>query len=320
MGFFSFFKKDNSKEKEEVLDKGLAKTKESVFGKISRAIVGKSKVDDEVLDNLEEILITSDVGVETTLRIIERIEERVARDKYVGTDELHTILKEEVVALLAENNLDDLADIDYDSSENPYVILVVGVNGVGKTTTIGKLAAQFTRAGKKVYLGAADTFRAAAVEQLDIWGERVGCPVVKQKMGADPASVAYDTLASAKANKADVVIIDTAGRLHNKINLMEELKKIGKVVSREWPEAEYHKFIVVDGTTGQNSINQVQLFNEAVELTDIVITKLDGTSKGGFVVGLANDYDIAVRYIGVGESAEDLLDFDAKEFVEAIFE
>ena len=318
MGFFSFFKKENSKEKEEVLDKGLAKTKESVFGKISRAIVGKSKVDDEVLDNLEEILITSDVGVETTLRIIERIEERVARDKYVGTDELHTILKEEVVALLAENNLDDLADIDYDSSENPYVILVVGVNGVGKTTTIGKLAAQFTRAGKKVYLGAADTFRAAAVEQLDIWGERVGCPVVKQKMGADPASVAYDTLASAKANKADVVIIDTAGRLHNKVGLMNELTKIRNVMQKIVPDAPHEVLLVLDGSTGQNAFEQAKQFTKATQITALAVTKLDGTAKGGVVIGISDQFKIPVKYIGLGEKIDDLQLFDKTAYVNTL--
>lgn len=318
MGFFSFFKKENSKEKEEVLDKGLAKTKESVFGKISRAIVGKSKVDDEVLDNLEEILITSDVGVETTLRIIERIEERVVRDKYVGTDELHTILKEEVVALLAENNLDDLADIDYDSSENPYVILVVGVNGVGKTTTIGKLAAQFTRAGKKVYLGAADTFRAAAVEQLDIWGERVGCPVVKQKMGADPASVAYDTLASAKANKADVVIIDTAGRLHNKVGLMNELTKIRNVMQKLVPDAPHEVLLVLDGSTGQNAFEQAKQFTKATQITALAVTKLDGTAKGGVVIGISDQFKIPVKYIGLGEKIDDLQLFDKTAYVNTL--
>lgn len=318
MGFFSFFKKDNSKEKEEVLDKGLAKTKESVFGKISRAIVGKSKVDDEVLDNLEEILITSDVGVDTTLRIIERIQDRVARDKYVGTDELHKILKEEIVALLAENNLDDLADIDYDSSENPYVILVVGVNGVGKTTTIGKLAAQFTRAGKKVYLGAADTFRAAAVEQLDIWGERVGCPVVKQKMGADPASVAYDTLASAKANKADVVIIDTAGRLHNKVGLMNELTKIRNVMQKLVPDAPHEVLLVLDGSTGQNAFEQAKQFTKATQITALAVTKLDGTAKGGVVIGISDQFKIPVKYIGLGEKIDDLQLFDKNAYVNTL--
>lgn len=318
MGFFSFLKKDNSKEKEEVLDKGLAKTKESVFSKISRAIVGKSKVDDEVLDNLEEILITSDVGVETTLRIIERIEARVARDKYVGTEELHKILKEEVMALLAENNLDDLSDVDFDSSENPYVILVVGVNGVGKTTTIGKLAAQFTKAGKKVYLGAADTFRAAAVEQLDIWGERVGCPVVKQKMGADPASVAYDTLASAKANKADVVIIDTAGRLHNKIGLMNELTKIRNVMQKLVPDAPHEVLLVLDGSTGQNAFEQAKQFTKATQITALAITKLDGTAKGGVVIGISDQFKIPVKYIGLGEKIDDLQLFDKKAYVNTL--
>ena len=318
MGLFSFFKKDNSKEKEEVLDKGLAKTKESVFSKISRAIAGKSKVDDDVLDSLEEILITSDVGVETTLRIIERIETRVARDKYVGTDELHTILREEVVALLAENNLDDLSDIDYDSSENPYVILVVGVNGVGKTTTIGKLAAQFTRAGKKVYLGAADTFRAAAVEQLDIWGERVGCPVIKQKMGADPASVAYDTLASAKANKADVVIIDTAGRLHNKVGLMNELTKIRNVMQKLVPDAPHEVLLVLDGSTGQNAFEQAKQFTKATQITALAVTKLDGTAKGGVVIGISDQFKIPVKYIGLGEKVDDLQLFDKKAYVNTL--
>ena len=318
MGLFSFFKKDNSKEKEEVLDKGLAKTKESVFSKISRAIVGKSKVDDDVLDSLEEILITSDVGVETTLRIIERIETRVARDKYVGTDELHTILREEVVALLAENNLDDLSDIDYDSSENPYVILVVGVNGVGKTTTIGKLAAQFTRAGKKVYLGAADTFRAAAVEQLDIWGERVGCPVIKQKMGADPASVAYDTLASAKANKADVVIIDTAGRLHNKVGLMNELTKIRNVMQKLVPDAPHEVLLVLDGSTGQNAFEQAKQFTKATQITALAVTKLDGTAKGGVVIGISDQFKIPVKYIGLGEKIDDLQLFDKTAYVNTL--
>lgn len=318
MGFFSFFKKDNSKEKEEVLDKGLAKTKESVFGKISRAIVGKNKVDDEVLDNLEEILITSDVGVDTTLRIIERIQDRVARDKYVGIDELHKILREEIVALLAENNLDDLADIDYDSSENPYVILVVGVNGVGKTTTIGKLAAQFTRAGKKVYLGAADTFRAAAVEQLDIWGERVGCPVVKQKMGADPASVAYDTLASAKANKADVVIIDTAGRLHNKVGLMNELTKIRNVMQKLVPDAPHEVLLVLDGSTGQNAFEQAKQFTKATQITALAVTKLDGTAKGGVVIGISDQFKIPVKYIGLGEKIDDLQLFDKNAYVNTL--
>lgn len=318
MGFFSFLKKDNSKEKEEVLDKGLSKTKESVFGKISRAIVGKSKVDDEVLDNLEEVLITSDVGVETTLRIIERIQDRVARDKYVNTDELHKILREEIVELLAENNLDDLADVDYDSSENPYVILVVGVNGVGKTTTIGKLAAQFTRAGKKVYLGAADTFRAAAVEQLDIWGERVGCPVVKQKMGADPASVAYDTLASAKANKADIVIIDTAGRLHNKVGLMNELTKVRNVMQKLVPDAPHEVLLVLDGSTGQNAFEQAKQFTKATQITALAVTKLDGTAKGGVVIGISDQFKIPVKYIGLGEKIDDLQLFDKNAYVNTL--
>ena len=315
MGFFSFF----TKEKKETLDKGLSKTKENIFTKISKTLVGKSKVDDDVLDQLEEILISADVGVNTTLKIISRLQERVQRDKYVGTDELHTILKEEVVALLAENNLDDLADIDYDSSENPYVILVVGVNGVGKTTTIGKLAAQFTRAGKKVYLGAADTFRAAAVEQLDIWGERVGCPVVKQKMGADPASVAYDTLASAKANKADVVIIDTAGRLHNKVGLMNELTKIRNVMQKLVPDAPHEVLLVLDGSTGQNAFEQAKQFTKATDVTAMAITKLDGTAKGGVVIGVVDQFQVPVKFVGIGEGIDDLKVFNKREFVGSLF-
>ena len=256
--------------------------------------------------------------METTLRIIERIQERVARDKYVSTEELHTILREEVVALLAENNLDDLADIDYDSSENPYVILVVGVNGVGKTTTIGKLAAQFARAGKKVYLGAADTFRAAAVEQLDIWGERVGCPVIKQKMGADPASVAYDTLASAKANKADVVIIDTAGRLHNKVGLMNELTKIRNVMQKLVPDAPHEVLLVLDGSTGQNAFEQAKQFTKATQITALAVTKLDGTAKGGVVIGISDQFKIPVKYIGLGEKIDDLQLFDKEAYVKSL--
>ncbi len=284
MGFFSFF----SKEKKETLDKGLSKTKESVFGKIARAVAGKSKVDDEVLDNLEEVLITSDVGVETTLRIIGRIEERVARDKYVGTSELNGILKEEIAGLLAENNSDMPMDFDSPLPNKPYVIMVVGVNGVGKTTTIGKLAYQFTKAGKKVYLGAADTFRAAAVEQLVIWGERTGVPVIKQKMGSDPASVAYDTLASAKANNADVVIIDTAGRLHNKVNLMNELSKIKNVMQKIVPDAPHEVLLVLDGSTGQNAFEQAKQFMKATDVNSLAVTKLDGTAKGGVVIGISD--------------------------------
>ena len=296
MGLFSIF----SKEKKETLDKGLEKTKESFLSKIARAVVGKTKVDDEVLDNLEEVLITSDVGVDTTLKIIERIEKRAAADKYVGTDELNHILKEEIAALLEENNTVDGSDFDVPQSSDPYVIMVVGVNGVGKTTTIGKLAYQFKKAGKKVYLGAADTFRAAAVEQLDIWGERVGCPVIKQKMGADPASVAFDTLSSAKANNADVVIIDTAGRLHNKINLMNELSKIKQVMQKIIPNAPQEVLLVLDGSTGQNAFEQAKQFTKATEVTALAITKLDGTAKGGVVIGISDQFKIPVKYIGAG--------------------
>ncbi|WP_372934910.1 signal recognition particle-docking protein FtsY, partial [Mariniphaga sediminis] len=277
MGIFGSF----TKSKKENLDKGLSKTKESVFKKLGRAVVGKSKVDDEVLDNLEEVLITSDVGVETTLKIIERIEERVARDKYLGVDELNQILKEEIAALLEENNSGDVSDFDLPDTEKPYVIMVVGVNGVGKTTTIGKLAYQFKQAGKKVYLGAADTFRAAAIEQLEIWAKRVDVPIVKQKMGADPASVAYDSLSSAKSNDADVVIIDTAGRLHNKVNLMNELAKIKKVMSRIVPGAPHEVLLILDGSTGQNAFEQAKQFTKATEVTSLALTKLDGTAKGG---------------------------------------
>lgn len=315
MGLFSFFSKD----KKETLDQGLSKTKESVFSKISRAIAGKSKVDDEVLDNLEEVLITSDVGVETTLRIIQRIEKRVSQDKYINTSELNSILKEEIASLLAENNSDLSVDFESKLPTTPYVIMVVGVNGVGKTTTIGKLAHQFTKAGKKVYLGAADTFRAAAVEQLVIWGERVGVPVIKQKMGADPASVAYDTLASAKANNADVVIIDTAGRLHNKVNLMNELTKIKNVMQKIVPDAPHEILLVLDGSTGQNAFEQAKQFTLATDVNALAITKLDGTAKGGVVIGISDQFKIPVKYIGLGEGMEHLQVFDRKEFVESLF-
>ncbi|MFZ4581975.1 MAG: signal recognition particle-docking protein FtsY [Paludibacter sp.] len=315
MGIFSFF----NKEKKETLDQGLQKTKESVFSKITRAVAGKSKVDDEVLDNLEEVLITSDVGVETTLRIIERIENRASRDKYVNTSELNIILKEEIAALLSENNSDLTMDFDSELPHTPYIIMVVGVNGVGKTTTIGKLAYQFTKAGKKVYLGAADTFRAAAVEQLVIWGERVGVPVIKQKMGADPASVAYDTLASAKANNADVVIIDTAGRLHNKVNLMNELTKIKNVMQKIVPDAPHEVLLVLDGSTGQNAFEQAKQFTLATDVNALAITKLDGTAKGGVVIGISDQFKIPVKYIGLGEGMEHLQVFDRKEFVESLF-
>ena len=315
MGFFSFF----SKEKKETLDKGLSKTKESVFSKIARAVAGKSKVDDEVLDNLEEVLITSDVGVETTLNIIKRIEERVARDKYVNTQELNRILREEIAALLTENNTMDSEEFSIPEGKKPYVIMVVGVNGVGKTTTIGKLAYQFKKKGLSVYLGAADTFRAAAVEQLDIWGERVGIPVIKQKMGSDPASVAYDTLSSAVANNADVVIIDTAGRLHNKIGLMNELTKIKNVMQKVVADAPHEVLLVLDGSTGQNAFEQAKQFTKATEVTAMAITKLDGTAKGGVVIGISDQFKIPVKYIGLGEGIEALQAFRRKEFVDSLF-
>ena len=308
MGIFGFFNKSNK----ETLDKGLEKTKQSVFSKLTRAVAGKSKVDDEVLDNLEEILITSDVGVDTTLKIIERIEERVARDKYVSTGELNNILKDEIAALLSENNTQDNDNWELPETGNPYVILVVGVNGVGKTTTIGKLAHQFKQAGKSVYLGAADTFRAAAVEQICIWGERVGVPVVKQQMGSDPASVAFDTLSSAKANGADVVIIDTAGRLHNKIGLMNELKKIKDVMKKVMPEAPNEVLLVLDGSTGQNAFEQAKQFSAVTNITALAITKLDGTAKGGVVIGISDQLKVPVKYIGLGEGMEDLQLFNRK--------
>ncbi|KDR53614.1 signal recognition particle-docking protein FtsY [Hoylesella loescheii] len=315
MGIFGFF----NKSKKETLDKGLEKTKQSVFSKLTRAVAGKSKVDDEVLDDLEEILITSDVGVDTTLKIIERIEARVARDKYVSTSELNNILKEEITALLSENNTQDNDNWDLPQTGNPYVILVVGVNGVGKTTTIGKLAHQFKQAGKKVYLGAADTFRAAAVEQICIWGERVGVPVVKQQMGSDPASVAFDTLSSAKANGADVVIIDTAGRLHNKVGLMNELKKIKEVMKKVLPEAPNEVLLVLDGSTGQNAFEQAKQFSAVTNITALAITKLDGTAKGGVVIGISDQLKVPVKYIGLGEGMEDLQLFNRQHFVDSLF-
>ena len=315
MGIFSFF----SKEKKETLDKGLSKTKENVFSKITRAIAGKSKVDDEVLDNLEEVLITSDVGVDTTLKIISRIEDRVARDKYVTTSELTAILREEIASLLTENHTEDLESFTVPEDKKPYVIMVVGVNGVGKTTTIGKLAYQFKKAGKNVYLGAADTFRAAAVEQLVIWSERVGVPIVKQKMGSDPASVAFDTLSSAKANGADVVIIDTAGRLHNKINLMNELTKIKNVMKKVVPDAPHEVLLVLDGSTGQNAFEQAKQFTAATKVNALAVTKLDGTAKGGVVIGISDHFRIPVKYIGLGEGMEDLQVFNRKEFVNSLF-
>ena len=315
MGIFGFF----NREKKETLDKGLEKTKKSVFDKLARAIAGKDKVDDEVLDNLEEVLITSDVGVDTTLKIIERIEERVARDKYVYISELNQILRDEIVALLTENNSADNDSWDLPNDHRPYVILVVGVNGVGKTTTIGKLAWQFKEAGKKVYLGAADTFRAAAVEQLCIWGERVGVPVVKQQMGSDPASVAYDTLASAKANNADVVIIDTAGRLHNKVNLMNELKKVKDVMKKVLPAAPDEVLLVLDGSTGQNAFEQARQFSAVTQISSLAVTKLDGTAKGGVVVGISDQLKVPVKYIGLGEGMRDLQLFNRREFVDSLF-
>ncbi|MCF0159548.1 MAG: signal recognition particle-docking protein FtsY [Bacteroidaceae bacterium] len=315
MAFFNFF----SKEKKENLDKGLEKTKDGFFSKLTKAIAGKSKVDDEVLDNLEEVLVTSDVGVDTTLKIIKRIETRVARDKYTTTSELKTILRDEISSLLTENNTDDHNGFSLEGYPSPYVIMVVGVNGVGKTTTIGKLAYQYKKSGHNVYIGAADTFRAAAVEQIVVWGERVGVPVVKQKMGADPASVAFDTLNSAIANKADVVIIDTAGRLHNKVNLMNELTKIKNVMKKIVPDAPHDVMLVLDGSTGQNAFEQAKQFSKATEITSMAITKLDGTAKGGVVIGISDQFKIPVKYIGVGESMEDLLPFIRKEFVDSLF-
>lgn len=316
MGFFS---KLFNKEKKETLDRGLETTKESFLGKLSRAVAGKSKVDDDVLDNLEEVLVTSDVGVDTTLKVIKRIEERVARDKYVGTAELNKILRSEIAALLEENNTGDTEGFSLPADKRPYVIMVVGVNGVGKTTTIGKLAYQFRQAGKKVYLGAADTFRAAAVEQLVIWGERTGVTVVKQQMGSDPASVAFDTLQSAVANDADVVLIDTAGRLHNKRGLMDELTKIKRVMQKVVPEAPHDVMLVLDGSTGQNAFEQAKQFTAATEVTSMAITKLDGTAKGGVVIGISDQFKIPVRYIGLGEGMEDLQAFNRAEFVDSLF-
>ena len=315
MALFGLF----NKEKKESLDKGLAKTKENVFSKISKAIIGKSKVDDVVLDNLEEILVSSDVGVETTLRIIERIEKRVAADKYLGTSELNRILREEIAALLEETNSQNPDTFEIPKSNEPYVIMVVGVNGVGKTTTIGKLAYQLKKEGKSVVLGASDTFRAAAVNQLTIWAERVGVPIVSQGMGADPASVAFDTLASAKAKNADVVIIDTAGRLHNKVNLMNELSKIKKVMTKIIPDAPHEILLVLDASTGQNAFEQAKQFTLATEVNALAITKLDGTAKGGVVIGISDQFKIPVKYIGVGEGIEDLQVFNKTEFVNSLF-
>lgn len=315
MALFGLF----GKTKKENLERGLEKTKESVFQKLARVVVGKSKVDEEVLDDLEEVLITSDVGVETTMRIIKRIEERVARDKYMNVDELNRVLKEEIVALLKENTVNDSDSFELPGNGVPYVIMVVGVNGVGKTTTIGKLAYKFKEAGKKVVLGASDTFRAAAVDQLVIWSERVGVPIVKQAMGADPASVAYDTLCKAKADGADVVIIDTAGRLHNKVNLMNELTKIKNVMKKVLPDAPNEVLLVLDGSTGQNAYEQAKQFTLATEVNALAITKLDGTAKGGVVIGISDQFKIPVKYIGIGEQMDDLQVFDREAFVDSLF-
>lgn len=315
----SWFKKILGKESKEKLDEGLQKSKQSFFDKLSRSVAGKSKVDDEVLDNLEEVLITSDVGVETTLKVIKRIEERVARDKYVGTDELNQILREEIAGLLSKNNTDETKGFEIPVKNEPYVIMVVGVNGVGKTTTIGKLAHQFKQNGKSVVLGAGDTFRAAAVDQLVIWSERVGVPIVKQAMGSDPASVAFDTLQSAKAQNADVVLIDTAGRLHNKVNLMNELSKIKRVMQKVSPDAPHEVLLVLDGSTGQNAFEQAKQFTQATEVSALAVTKLDGTAKGGVVIGISDQFQIPVKYIGVGEGMNDLQAFDKFEFVDSFF-
>jgi len=316
MGIFSIF----SRESKESLDKGLEKTKTSVFSRISKAILGKSKVDDEVLDNLEEILVTSDVGVETTLKIIERIQERVARDKYLGTSELNTVLKGEITSLLNENEQEERTDFSFMKQGSPYVIMVVGVNGVGKTTTIGKLAYQFKQAGKSVVLGAADTFRAAAIDQLKIWAERVNVPIVMQNMGSDPAAVAFDTLKSAVTKNADVVIIDTAGRLHNKIGLMNELSKIKNVMKKVLPDAPHEVLLVLDASTGQNAIEQAKQFTAATEVNALALTKLDGTAKGGVVIGISDQFKIPVRYIGIGEKMTDLQIFNKKTFVDSLFD
>lgn len=315
MGIFNFF----SKEKKETLDQGLEKTKRGFFEKLSRAVAGRDKVDEDVLDNLEEVLVTSDVGVDTTLRIIRRIEERVARDKYVGTDELNDILRDEITRLLSENNVSDTEGFNIPGDKRPYVIMVVGVNGVGKTTTIGKLAHQFKEAGYKVVIGAADTFRAAAVEQITIWGERTGVPVVRQQMGSDPASVAFDTLQHSVAIGADVVLIDTAGRLHNKKGLMDELGKIRRVMQKLIPDAPHDVMLVLDGSTGQNAYEQARQFTSATDVTSMAVTKLDGTAKGGVVIGISDQFKIPVRYIGLGEGMDDLQPFNRREFVDSLF-
>ncbi|MFO8001220.1 MAG: signal recognition particle-docking protein FtsY [Marinilabilia sp.] len=315
MGIFGGF----NKAKKENLEKGLAKTKENVFKKMTRAVVGKSKVDDDVLDSLEEILISSDVGVDTTLRIIERVEHRVARDRYIDTSELNVILREEIASLLAENEYNEVGDFELPPDKKPYVIMVVGVNGVGKTTTIGKLAHKFKSAGKSVVLGAADTFRAAAIEQLEIWAQRVDVPLIKQKMGSDPASVAYDALASAKSKDADVVIVDTAGRLHNKVNLMNELTKVKTVMKKLVPDAPHEILLILDGSTGQNAFEQAKQFTKATEITAMAITKLDGTAKGGVVIGVSDQLKVPVKYIGIGEGVDDLQIFNREAFVDSLF-
>ena len=315
----SLFKKIFSEKKKETLDKGLEKTKTSFFAKLSKAVAGKSKVDDDVLDNLEEVLVTSDVGVDTTLKIIDRIEERVARDKYMGTEELNQILREEIASLLSETHHGEESEFEIPEDQRPFVIMVVGVNGVGKTTTIGKLANQFKEQGLSVVLGAADTFRAAAIDQLEIWAERVDVPIVKQKMGSDPASVAYDTLQSAIGQNADVVLIDTAGRLHNKVNLMNELGKVKRVMQKVVPDAPHEVLLILDGSTGQNAFEQAKQFTKATEVTSLAITKLDGTAKGGVVIGISDQFQIPVKYIGVGEGIEDLQVFNKFEFVDSFF-
>ena len=315
----SFFKKIFSKEKKETLDKGLEKTKTNFFDKLSKAVAGKSKVDDDVLDNLEEILVASDVGVKTTLKIITRIEARVARDKYVGTDELNKILREEIASLLSETNLGNETEFTIPEDKKPYVIMVVGVNGVGKTTTIGKLASQFKKQGLKVVLGAADTFRAAAIDQLQVWADRTDVPIIRQEMGSDPASVAFDTLTSAVKQNADVVIIDTAGRLHNKVNLMNELTKIKRVMQKVIVDAPHEVLLVLDGSTGQNAFEQAKQFTLATEVTSLAVTKLDGTAKGGVVIGISDQFQIPVKYIGVGEGIDDLQVFNKYEFVDSFF-
>ena len=315
----SVFKRIFSKEKKETLDKGLEKSKSSFLNKLSKAVAGKSKVDDDVLDELEEVLVTSDVGVNTTLKIIERIEERVSKDKYLGTEELNTILREEIAGLLSETNVGEATEFEIPETEGPYVIMVVGVNGVGKTTTIGKLAHQFKKAGKKVVLGAADTFRAAAIDQLQVWADRTDVPIVKQNMGSDPASVAFDTLQSAVNQQADVVIIDTAGRLHNKVNLMNELTKVKRVMQKVVPEAPHDVLLVLDGSTGQNAFEQAKQFTAATEVSSLAVTKLDGTAKGGVVIGISDQFQVPVKYIGVGEGIEDLQVFNKFEFVDSFF-